>query len=65
MTVSYVKNWRERNHRKRMKKQQLVEKLASEMNTDNDNAVKWVDAVLEGIFQSLKRRENVTQLSIS
>jgi nucleoid DNA-binding protein len=48
-----------------MKKQQLVEKLASEMNTDNDNAVKWVDAVLEGIFQSLKRRENVTQLSIS
>ncbi|HUD44553.1 MAG TPA: HU family DNA-binding protein [Patescibacteria group bacterium] len=43
-----------------MKKQQLIEKLANEMNTDSDNAGKWVDAVLEGIFQSLKRREKVT-----
>ena len=38
----------------------MTDKIASQMKTDSTTTEKWVDAVLESIFQSLEHREKVT-----
>lgn len=43
-----------------MTKKQLTDQLAKQMNIDYHTAGKWVDALFESIYESLKRRETVT-----